>query len=134
MRSDVDSAMNGQPSLVHCDACFITGEGDVELPETAGEESPDAVAALLRAMLGSRDDTPADLKALLAARGTHDMYQELQRFPVLNRRAVIGALATRALARHGQAVANPPPASPPTRPRPSRCALLRHVRPRLHRH
>jgi len=119
VRSDVDSAMNGQPSLVHCDACFITGEGDVELPETTGEASPDAVAALLRAMLGGRDDVPAGLKALLAARGTHDMYQELQRFPVLNRRAVIGALATRALARHGQTVTTPPPASPPTsRPAP----------------
>lgn len=97
MLSDVNAAMNTRPSLVTPETCFITRAGDLELPETTDLESPDAVADLLRAMLGD-NEVPEPLAALAYGSSTRDLSSDLTAFPVGNRRAVIARLATRAIA------------------------------------
>ena len=97
MRCDIDAAMSGEPPLVSGDTCYVTTEGDVDLPVTTDVESPDAIKQLLRDLLAGRA-APAALTALASGRLTHDIYGELGRFPVPNRRATIAGLASRALA------------------------------------
>ncbi len=97
MLSDVNAAMNSRPSLVSPETCFITRAGDLELPDATDVESPEAVADLLRAMLGDAD-VPEALEALAYGPSTRDLSSDLAAFPVGNRRAVIARLATRAIA------------------------------------
>ncbi len=97
MLSDVNAAMNSRPSLVSPETCFITRAGDLELPDTTDVESPDAVADLLRAMLGD-SEVPEALEALAYGPSTRDLSTDLAAFPIGNRRAAIARLATRALA------------------------------------
>jgi len=95
MVSDVETAMNGSPSLVTPASCFLTTAGDVELPETAAGETPGAVPGLLRTVLRGRA-APAALLAL-AQRHTDDLFGELAAFSAGPRRPVIAAVAARAL-------------------------------------
>ena len=95
MVSDVEAAMNGSPSLVAPETCFLTTAGEVELPEPGTGETPGAVADLLRAVLRGRD-APAALLALTGRR-TDDLFDELAPFSTGPRRPVIAALAARAL-------------------------------------
>lgn len=97
MLSDVNAAMNSRPSLVSPETCFLTRAGDLELPETTDVESPEAVADLLRAMLGD-GDVPEALEALAYGPSTRDLSNDLAAFPIGNRRAVLARLATRAIA------------------------------------
>ena len=97
MLSDVNAAMNSRPSLVSPETCFLTRAGDLELPETTDVEAPEAVADLLRAMLGD-SDVPESLEALAYGPSTRDLSTDLAAFPIGNRRAVLARLATRALA------------------------------------
>ncbi len=87
--------MNGSPSLVAPETCFLTTAGEVELPEPGTGETPGAVADLLRAVLRGRD-APAALLALTGRR-TDDLFDELAPFSTGPRRPVIAALAARAL-------------------------------------
>ena len=96
MANDVDSAMNDRPPLVTPDACFITREGEVEFPETADHESPEAMTLLLREMLDGRE-APEAIRAVAFSRGSLDLLAALAEFPVANPRAQIAALAARAL-------------------------------------
>lgn len=97
MLNDVTAVMNNRPPLVGPDTCFITRTGEVELPETADTESPEAVADLLRLLLSGRD-APSALEDLAFGRHSRDLTTDLATFSVGNRRAVIARLATRALA------------------------------------
>ncbi len=157
MLSDVLAAMNSRPSLVSIETCFITRTGDSELPVMTDAESPDAVAVLLREMLAGRD-APDALETLAFGHATRDMSGALQQFPVVNRRAEIAKLATRALALQSQtleppavaaapgasaqsldppAAAAPPPtpaAPPPVAAVPPPVAALRRPLPRFRRH
>lgn len=111
MLSDVNAAMNSRPSLVSPETCVITRAGDLELPETTEIEDPDAVADLLRAMLGE-SDVPEPLEALAFGASARDLSTDLAAFPVGNRRAVIARLATRALTSPGAPAANAAPTGP----------------------
>lgn len=97
MLNDVTAVMNNRPPLVGPDTCFITRTGEVELPETADTESPEAVADLLRLLLSGRE-APTALEDLAFGRHSRDLTTDLAAFSVGNRRAVIARLATRALA------------------------------------
>ena len=121
MRCDIDAAMSGEPPLVSGDTCYVTTEGDVDLPVTTDVESPDAIKQLLRELLAGRD-APAALTALASGRLTHDIYGELGRFPVVNRRAAIADLAVRALALQARRPVGEPP-------QPDAPATLAVVRP-----
>ena len=94
MVSDVEAAMTGSPPLVTSATCFLTAAGDVDLPETAANETPGAVADLLQAVLRGRE-APAALLAL-ARRRPDDLFGELAAFSSGPRRPVIAALAARA--------------------------------------
>lgn len=116
MVSDVNAAMNSSPSLVTAASCFLTTDGEVDLPEIAEEESPAAVGELLRMTLRGRDAPPA-LLALARRRHTDDLFGELAAFSTEQRRPVIAALAVRALAPQEPAAVAPPAApTPPIRP------------------
>lgn len=117
MLSDVNAAMNSRPSLVSPETCFITRAGDLELPETTDDESPDAVAGLLRAMLGD-SDAPDALRTLAADASSPDLSSELRAFAVGNRRTAIAQLAARALTLDAptRATPKPPPVAPPPEP------------------
>ena len=135
--NDVDSAMNDRPPLVSTDACFITRGGEVELPETADHESPEAVAHLLREMLEGRE-APEALRALVRSHRTRDLLTALADFPLADPRAQIGALAARALDQHtrvaeGPVMALAPAATPSVRPATrSRPPALVVVSPSVH--
>lgn len=103
MVSDVNAAMNNSPSLVTAESCFLTTDGDIDLPDTSPDERPDAVTSLLRAMLRGRD-APPELQSLAQRRFADDLFGQLAAFSSGPRRPVIAALATRALA---------PPTAPP---------------------
>ena len=107
MRCDIDAAMSGSPPLVSSNTCYVTPEGDLDLPVTTDVESPDAIKGLLRELLAGRN-APDALMALANGRVTHDIYGELGRFPVPNRRATIADLAARALALQARSTAGEP--------------------------
>ena len=118
MLSDVNAAMNSRPSLVSPETCFITRAGDLDLPETTDVESPEAVADLLRAMLGD-SEVPETLEALAYGPSTRDLSSDLGAFAIGNRRAVIARLATRALA----VLTSPPARAEPVRIAPASAIL-----------
>jgi hypothetical protein len=118
MLSDVNAAMNSRPSLVSPDTCFLTRAGDLELPETTDDESPEAVADLLRAMLGD-SDVPEPLEALAYGSSTRDLSTDLAAFPIGNRRAVLARLAVRAISAPAAPAASATPAAPPAPSLPS---------------
>jgi hypothetical protein len=116
MLNDVSAAMNARPPLVTPETCYLTRTGEVELPETADTESPEAVTDLLRLMLAGRE-APEALEDLVFGHHSRDLSSDLAAFSGVNRHAVIAKLVTRALAK--QASASPsvvgavaPPATP----------------------
>lgn len=97
MLSEVTAAMSARPSLVSPESCFITRDGDVELPDTTEHEAPEDVARLLRELLAGRD-APAEVEAVAYSPGARDLSEELATVAIGNRRALIAKLASRALA------------------------------------
>ncbi|MFN7979718.1 MAG: hypothetical protein U0P30_16410 [Vicinamibacterales bacterium] len=95
--SEVNAAMNARPSLVTAESCFITKDGEVELPDTTEHEAPEDVARLLRELLAGRD-APDEVEALAYGVAVHELSSDLAALPVGNRRALIAKLATRAIA------------------------------------
>ena len=114
MVSDVEAALTGSPPLVTSATCFLTAAGDIDLPETAANETPGAVADLLQTVLRGRE-VPAALLAL-AQRRPDDLFGELAAFSSGPRRPVIAALAARALS---PALVTGGPIDPPRRPTPA---------------
>lgn len=97
MLSEVGAAMDDRPALVSPEACFVDASGHVDLPASADTEDPDRLLEFLRAMLAGREAPPA-LEALARRTRPRDLSEKLAAFDIGNRRARIGALATRALA------------------------------------
>lgn len=132
MLSEVGAAMDDRPALVSPEACFVDASGHVDLPESAETEDPDRLLEFLRAMLAGREAPPA-LEALARRTRPRDLSEKLAAFDIGDRRARIGALATRGLAtppapRVADAPAQPVDPSPGT-PRPSRAVSATSVSP-----
>ncbi len=120
----VGAAMDDDPPLVSADECYIGRRGNLELPTTSDDESPEAVGVLLRLLLSGRD-APEALIALAAGAAPPDMVEALGQFHVADHHKEIAKLAARALDHQSgtvsQSVSGPPAAPvaiPPSSPSP----------------
>lgn len=103
---DTNSLLNDAPSVVRSDTCFITTDGDIELPMTDPAATDDGVLMLLRQMLAGRD-APADLRLIATGGDRGDVTALLSRFEVGDGTALIAALAQATVASVAQQVGLP---------------------------
>ncbi len=107
----VGAAMDDNPPLVSAEECYIGRRGNLELPTTSDDESPEALGLLLRLLLSGRD-APEALRALAVDAAPPDMVEALGQFHVADHHAEIAKLAARALDHQSRAGRQPVSGTP----------------------